>query len=129
MMLDLDEFKGYLLLKGFVNRSDFVISVDNNICLRLNDEDFFTCVIYFLPPFNNMKVNCTQPDHLFEYSLTEYDGYNSLGIRFKMNPVSFDIKDNGVLFKSFDNKDIFNMKLNIKDIPIYKQKNKVYAEI
>ena len=126
MILDLDEFKGYLLLKGFVNRSGYIISADDNICLCLNDEDFFTRIIYYFPPFNNMKVNCTQPDHFFKYSLTEYDGYNSLDIKFKMNPVLFDIKNNGVLFKSFDNKDIFNMKLNLKDIPIYKRKNKVY---
>ena len=129
MILDLDEFKGYLLLKGFVNRFGYVISADDNICLYLNGEDFFTRIIYYFPPFNDMEIDCIQSNRFFKYDLTEYDGYNSLDIRLKMNPVLFDIKNNGVLFRSFDNRDIFNMKFNIKDIPIYEHKNKVYVEI
>lgn len=129
MILDEDEFKGYLLLRGFVKRSDYIISSDDNVCLWFNDEGFLTDVIYHFPPFDNMHIKYVQPDHFFKCSLTEYDGYNSLGIGFKINPVLFDIKNNEVMFKSFDNKDIFKMKLDINDFPICKQNDKVYVEI
>lgn len=128
-MLDADEFKGYLLLRGFIKSPEYIISSDNYIWLGLNDDGFFTHIIYFFPPFDNMHIKYVQPDHFFKCSLTEYAEYNSLCIRFKINPVLFDIKNNEVMFRSFDNKDIFNMKLNIKDFPIYRQKNKVYVEI
>ena len=129
MILDVDEFRGYLLLKGFTKHSNYIISSDYNVYLRFNDEEFFTHILYFFPPFDNMCIKHVQSDHFFKCDLNEYDGYNSLGIGFKINPVLFDIKDNDVMFKSFDNRDIFNMKLDINDFPVYKQKNKVYVEI
>ena len=108
MRLDLEEFKGYLLLKGFIYRDSSLISLDNQVHFELNDDGTINCVVYHFPLYGKTFLTYKNDNRLFTATALVNDIYDgtTLIINFLTKPSYFDIFTDRILAKSIDDDDV-----------------------
>lgn len=125
MRLGLEEFKGYLLLKGFTYGSSFssLRSPDNLMHFKLNTDGTINYIAYYFPLYRRTFVEYRNDNPLFNATTLVNDTYDItiLVITFLTKPSYFDVLPNKILAKSINDEIIFQIYLHGWELAHYEQ--------
>lgn len=125
MRLDLEEFKGYLLLKGFTYGNSFssLTSPDNLMHFNFNADGTINYIAYYFPLYRKTFVEYKNDNPLFNATTLVNDTYNVtiLVITFLEKASYFDIFSDRILAKSIDDDVIFRIYLHGWELAHYEQ--------
>ena len=125
MRLGLEEFKGYLLLKGFTYGSSFssLKSPDNLMHFNFNADGTINYITYYFPLYRRTFVKYKNDNPLFNATVLTNDTYDVtiLVITFLEKISYFDIFSGRILAKSIDDDVIFHLYLHGRELAHYEQ--------
>ena len=123
MRLDPEEFKGYLLLKGFVYEDFSLISPDNQVHFELNNDGTINYIVYHFPLYKKTFITYRNDKRLFTATVLVNDTYDdtTLIINFLTKPSHFDIFADRILAKSIDDDVVFRIYLHRRELAHYIQ--------
>lgn len=125
MRLDPEEFKGYLLLRGFTYHDSFssLRSPDNLMHFKLNIDGTLNYIAYYLPLYRRTFVEYKNDNPLFNATVLVNDTYDVtiLVITFLEKISYFDIFSDRILAKSIDDDVIFRIYLHGWELDCHEQ--------
>lgn len=127
MRLSLEEFKGYLLLKGFTYGNSFssLRSPDNLMHFNFNADGTINYIAYYFPLYERTFVEYRnrKDNLLFNATVLTNDTYDVtiLVITFLTKSSYFDVFSNKILAKSIDDETIFQIYLHSRELAHYEQ--------